>query len=69
MAAGCGQTPAASFRLNLVESSKQRLTSSQEQQVATILTALFGTPDEPLAPPEIGLDGAKLKLAAGPGSQ
>ena len=66
VAAGCGQTPAASFRLNLVESSKQRLTSSQEQQVATILTALFGTPDEPLAPPEIGLDGAKLKLAAGP---
>jgi len=66
VAVGCGQTPAASFRLNLVESSKQRLTSSQEQQVATILTALFGTPDEPLAPPEIGLDNAKLKLAAGP---
>jgi mono/diheme cytochrome c family protein len=63
---GCGKTPAATFRLNLVESSKQQLTASQEQQVATILAALFGTPDEPRVPPEINLDVAKLKLAAGP---
>ena len=66
LATGCGQTPAATFRLNLVESSKQQLTASQEQQVATILAALFGTPDEPRVPPEINLDVAKLKLAAGP---
>ena len=66
LATGCGQTPAASFRLNLVESSKQQLTTSQEQQVATILAALFGTPDEPRVPPEINLDVAKLKLAADP---
>ena len=66
LATGCGQTPAASFRLNLVESSKQQLSASQEQQVATILAALFGTPDEPQVPPECNLDVAKLKLAAGP---
>ncbi|MEO2000739.1 MAG: cytochrome c, partial [Pirellulales bacterium] len=66
LATGCGQTPAASFRLNLVESSKQQLTTSQEQQVATILAALFGTPDDPRVPPECNLDIAKLKLAAGP---
>lgn len=64
--AGCGQTAAASYRLNLVESAKQRLRPEQEQQVATILAALFGTPDEPVALAECGLDEAKLKLAAGP---
>ena len=63
---GCGKTPAASFRLNLVESSKQQLTASQEKQVATILAALFGTPDDPRAPSECNLDMEKLKLAAGP---
>ena len=63
---GCGKTSAASYRLNMVESAKQRLKPEQEQQVATILAALFGTPDEPIAPSECGLDAAKLHLAAGP---
>jgi mono/diheme cytochrome c family protein len=65
-AAGCGRTPAASFRPNMVEATKQRLTSDQERQVATILLAMFGTPDEPVCLPETGLDEAKLRLAAGP---
>jgi mono/diheme cytochrome c family protein len=65
-ATGCGRTPAASFRLNMVEASKQRLSPEQERQVATVLLAMFGTPDEPLALPETGLDEAKLRLAAGP---
>ena len=64
--AGCGPTPEASFRLNLFEASAQRLKPSQEQQVATILAALFGTPDAPVVLPETGLDEAKLLLAAGP---
>ena len=63
---GCGPTPPASFRLNMVEATKQRLTVEQERQVATVLQAMFGTPDEPIALPETGLDEAKLKLAAGP---
>jgi len=65
-ATGCGRTPPASFRLNMVEATKQRLAPEQERQVATILLAMFGTPDEPVALPETGLDLAKLKLAAGP---
>jgi mono/diheme cytochrome c family protein len=65
-AAGCGRTPPAAFRLNLVEATKQRLTPDQERQVSTILLAMFGTPDDPVALPETGLDGAKLQLAAGP---
>jgi len=63
---GCGRTPAASFRLNMVEATKQRLTAEQEKQVATVLLAMFGTPDEPTCLPETGLDEAKLRLAAGP---
>jgi mono/diheme cytochrome c family protein len=63
---GCGATPPASFRANLVEATKQRLTPDQEKQVATILEAMFGTPDQPVALPETGLDVAKLTLAAGP---
>ena len=63
---GCGVTPPASFRPNMVEATKQRLTAEQERQVATVLLAMFGTPDEPVALPETGLDEAKLRLAAGP---
>lgn len=63
---GCGPTPAASFRTNMVMAAKQRLSADQERQVATIVEAMFGTPDEPVALPETGLDEAKLRLAAGP---
>lgn len=74
---GCGATPPASFRANLVEATAptgekdlitadQALTSDQQRQVATILLAMFGTPDDPVALPETGLDIAKLRLAAGP---
>ncbi len=74
---GCGPTPPASFRLNMVEAISptaekdsiavdQELTTEQQRQVATILLAMFGTPDEPVCLPETGLDPAKLRLAAGP---
>ncbi|MFM7136556.1 MAG: c-type cytochrome, partial [Planctomycetota bacterium] len=74
---GCSPTPPASFRLNMVEatspsaekdsvSAELALTSAQQRQVATILVAMFGTPDEPICLPETGLDPAKLRLAAGP---
>ncbi|MCS5618070.1 MAG: cytochrome c [Planctomycetota bacterium] len=77
LASGCGPTPPASFRLNMVEaispsaekdsiSAEQALTPAQEKQVATILAAMFGTPDTPTCLPETGLDPAKLVLAAGP---
>ena len=65
-AVGCGRTPPATFRPNMVEATKQRLKPEQERQVATILLAMFGTPDDPVCLPETGLDEAKLRLAAGP---
>jgi len=78
LAAGCGKTPPASFRLNMVQATKTAAPDSElntswtswsrerQEQVATILEALFGTPDEPVALAESGLDEAKLRLAAGP---
>ena len=66
VSAGCGKTPPASYRLHKVEATKQRLAPEQERQVATVLLAMFGTPDEPVALPETGLDEAKLRLASGP---
>jgi mono/diheme cytochrome c family protein len=77
MAVGCAPTPPAFFRLNMVEatspsaekdsvSAEFALTPVQQRQVATILSAMFGTPDEPICLPETGLDPAKLRLAAGP---
>ena len=39
LSAGCGRTPPASYRLNMVEATKQRLTPDQERQVATVLLA------------------------------
>jgi mono/diheme cytochrome c family protein len=66
LSVGCGKTPSASYRLNMVEATKQRLEPEQERQVATVLLAMFGTPDDPIALPELGLDEAKLRLASGP---
>ena len=74
---GCGPTPPAFFRPNMVEaisptaekdsiSADQALLPAQQQQVATIMLAMFGTPDDPVCLPETGLDPAKLRLAAGP---
>jgi len=75
---GCGRTPPASFRLNMVQATKAAAPESgmekpwagwareRQAQVATILEAMFGTPDEPVALAETGLDHVKLQLAAGP---
>lgn len=77
-AAGCGRTSPAAFRLNMVAATKTTApldgveqpwaawSEARQRQVATILEALFGTPDKPEALPETGLDPVKLRLAAGP---
>ena len=75
---GCGRTEPASFRLNMVAATKTTAPLSglkepwagwsedRQRQVATILEAMFGTPDRPEVVPETGLDQGKLRLAAGP---
>lgn len=78
IATGCGRTEPASFRLNMVAATKTTVplsgleqpwagwSEARQRQVATILEAMFGTPDEPIALPETGLDEGRLRLAAGP---
>jgi mono/diheme cytochrome c family protein len=53
------------FRLNVMELEAKELSPESSQKVADALVALFGTPDEPFAFPESGLDVARLKFAAG----
>ena len=74
---GCG-APEARFRLNMVyftkqgqEASEEGFTAEQIQDVTDILTAMFGTPDEPFLPTtgdsriEEIVDFDKLQMAAG----
>ncbi|HEX3725256.1 MAG TPA: c-type cytochrome [Pirellulales bacterium] len=63
---GCGGTPPPSFRLNMVEMASKQIPEKQQQEVANILEALFGTPDEPFVLADMGLDLGKLEVAAGP---
>jgi mono/diheme cytochrome c family protein len=44
----------------------KQIEPAHQQAIANILGAMFGTPDEPVALPETGLDIKKLKMAAGP---
>ncbi len=63
--AGCGgETP--EFHLDMVEMAKKKVTPEQQQQIANVLTAMFGTPDEPYALAQTGLDVEMLKLVSGP---
>ena len=66
MIAGCGKVDPPAFRMNMVEAVSQEIPTTQQQEVADVLGALFGTPDEPFALPETGLDTAKLRQSAGP---
>jgi mono/diheme cytochrome c family protein len=70
LVAGCGQSDPAHFRLNVVE--LRDLTPAQQQQAANLLTAVFGTPDQPVVLQNTGtgleevLSQARLERAAGP---
>ncbi len=63
---GCGGSPPATFRLNMEGRSPDQFSAEQKQLVVDILTAAFGTPDDPYIFPETGLDLEKLRIAAGP---
>lgn len=65
-ASGCTQAPPPQFHLNMVQAATKELSTKSEQQVADVLEAIFGTPDNPSVLPETGLDQKKLLLAAGP---
>jgi len=66
VAAGCSQNDPPEFRLDMVAIAQKQIPADQAQEIANVLDAMFGTPDQPFVLPEAGLDLAKLKLAAGP---
>ena len=54
------------FGLNMTNVVAKQIAPEHQQAIANILGAMFGTPDEPFALPETGLDQKKLAMAAGP---
>lgn len=64
--AGCGKVDPPPFRLNMTNVVAKQIAPENQQAIANILDAMFGTPDEPFALPETGLSQLKLAMAAGP---
>jgi mono/diheme cytochrome c family protein len=65
MFTGCGQS-VAEFHLDMIEATQKKVSPQQQQQIADILTAMFGTPDDPFVVPQSGLDIEKIRVASGP---
>src|SRR6516165_7615854 len=66
--AGSSETGPPPFRLDMTKIVSNQIITKHRQAIADILGAMFGTPNEPYALPETGLDMRKLKMAAGPSS-
>jgi mono/diheme cytochrome c family protein len=66
LAAGCGEAPPPQFRLNMVQAATNDIGDDYQREIANVLEAIFGTPDNPQVLPETGLDQTALNLAAGP---
>lgn len=63
---GCDQGTSPDFKLNMLQVSANELHPDYGVEIASVLDAVFGTPDAPVAPPDSGLDQKLLNLAAGP---
>jgi mono/diheme cytochrome c family protein len=64
--AGCTRSEPPSFRLDMTKVVASQIAPDHQKAIANILGAMFGTPDEPFALPQTGLDERKLSMAAGP---
>ncbi len=63
--AGCDSADPPQFHLNQITMIENEITEAQQKDIATVLSALFGTPDEPQVLGEMGLDINKIQMAAG----
>ncbi|MBN2474126.1 MAG: cytochrome c [Pirellulales bacterium] len=63
---GCTASDLPPFRLNTEGRDPEALTGTQTEAIEDALQTLFGTPEEPAAPPEAGLRLDPLMRAAGP---
>jgi mono/diheme cytochrome c family protein len=66
LTAGCAESDVPQFKLNVVAYEQAEVPREQYQAAANILTAMFGTPDDPYVLPETGLNINKIRIAAGP---
>jgi mono/diheme cytochrome c family protein len=64
--AGCSEAPPPEFRLDMVQVALNDVGDEYQEEIADVLAAMFGTPDNPQVLPETGLDQMKVTLAAGP---
>jgi mono/diheme cytochrome c family protein len=64
--AGCSESEPPPFRLNMTNIVAKQIHPDHQQAIANILGGMFGTPDEPVALPETGLNQKFLAMAAGP---
>ena len=63
---GCGKVDPPAFRMNMIDAVSYETSPEYQQEVADVLSALFGTPDAPFALSETGLNSSKLRQSAGP---
>lgn len=64
---GCGKVPPPQFHANSVEMVNQEVPEARQKEIATVLEALFGTPDDPFVlEGETGLNLRKIRMASGP---
>ena len=66
MLAGCTRTDPPRFHLNVLDMDQQEVPAAQQQVIANVLEAMYGTPDEPYVLAETKLDLKKIEMAAGP---
>ena len=64
--AGCTRTDPPRFHLNVLDMDQQEVSAAQQQVIANVLEAMYGTPDEPYVLAETKLDLKKIEMAAGP---
>jgi mono/diheme cytochrome c family protein len=65
-ATGCTKSPPAEFNQNTMLMVSKAISPARQQQVANVLGAMYGTPDQPYALPETKLDQSMIEVAAGP---
>jgi mono/diheme cytochrome c family protein len=64
--AGCAESDSPQFHLDRANVIAKQIAPDHQQAIANILGAMFGTPDQPFALPETGLNQRKLTMSAGP---
>lgn len=64
--AGCAESSPPPFRLDMNKMVANGISPENQVAIADTLDAMFGTPDQPFAMSETGLDQRKLTMAAGP---